>query len=146
MFYETGFLKNDEINLHLSKTVQADADKGWLPAYHFDICLPNGTKAGLCDLRIGYNRNIYYGGNIGYAVHPEHRGHYYAGKTCLLLFGLARMHGMTSLIITCNPDNFASRKTCEYSGGILEAVVDLPADNDMYMDGERQKCIYRFLL
>lgn len=45
-----------------------------------------------------------------------------------------------------NPDNHASRKTCEYAGGTLEAIVDLPEDNDMYMDGERQKCIYRFKL
>lgn len=146
MFHDTDFLFSDEIILKLTKTVETNPDKDWLPAYHFDICLPDGTKAGICDLRVGYNQKIYYGGNIGYTVYPEHRGHRYAAKACLLLFELAKKHGLHSLIITCNPDNQASRKTCEYAGGMLEAIADLPVDNDMYRDGERQKCIYRFKL
>ena len=53
---------------------------------------------------------------------------------------------MDYLYITCNPENTASRKTCEYAGGVLEGVVDVPEDNDMYQRGERKKCIYRFVL
>lgn len=64
-----------------------------------------------------------------------------------MLFDLARKHGMDYLYITCNPENIASRKTCEFAGGVLESIIDLPTDNDMYMyDGERRKCIYRFNL
>ena len=59
---------------------------------------------------------------------------------------LAKKHGMDYLYITCNPENTASRKTCEYAGGVLEGVVDVPEDNDMYQRGERKKCIYRFVL
>ena len=29
---------------------------------------------------------------------------------------------------------------------VLEGVVDVPEDNDMYQRGERKKCIYRFVL
>ncbi len=147
-FLDTGFLKSEEIFLQLDHIVDT-ADTGrpdWLPAYHFRICLPDGTEAGVCDLRVGHNESVYYGGNIGYRVHPQHRGRHYAGKACLLLFALARRHGLTYLYITCNPENIPSRRTCEFAGGRLEAVVDLPPDNDMALRGEPRKCIYKFSL
>lgn len=101
---------------------------------------------GQCDLRIGYNDNLYYGGHIGYTVFPEHRGNHYADKACLLLFQLAVKHNMEYLYITCNPDNYASRKTCEYAGGTLLEIAELPEGNDMRDNGEFEKCIYKFTL
>ncbi|MDT8718438.1 GNAT family N-acetyltransferase [Clostridium sp. 19966] len=144
MFLNTEFLKNEELFLKLERTVEGNEEKDWLPAYHFDICNKCGTKMGGCDLRIGYNKKVYYGGNIGYHIDKEYRGHNFAGKACILLFELAKKHKMDYLIITCNPDNYASRKTCEYAGGILEEIVELPKDNDMRLVGETEKCIYRF--
>lgn len=146
MFINTDFLKNDEITLILEKTVDGNPEKDWVPAYHFAICNNQGTKLGGCDLRIGHNDKLYYGGNIGYHIDEEYRGHHYAGKACFLLFELARKHNMDYLIITCNPDNYASRKTCEYAGGELLEIVELPEDNDMRNDGEFEKCIFKFLL
>ncbi len=146
MFLDTSFLQNDEINLILERTADGDEAKGWVPAYHFAICNQEGAKMGVCDLRIGHNDNLYYGGNIGYRVDEEYRGHHYAGKACLLLFELAKMHQLEYVIITCNPDNYASRKTCEYAGGELLETVELPADNDMREDGETEKCIFKFIL
>ena len=143
MFFDTSNLRSEEIFLRLNKKAEADPEKGWSPYYDFAICLPDGTEAGYINLRLGYNERLYFGGHIGYAVNEPHRGHHYAGKACLLLFDLARTHGMEYLYITCNPENIASRKTCESVGGVLEAVVDLPPDNDMYLAGERQKCVYR---
>ena len=125
MFFDTEFLKNEEIQLILEKTVETDPVKNWLPAYHFDICDLAGTKMGACDLRIGHNARVYYGGSIGYRVEEPHRGHHYAGKACRLLFQLAKRHGMGYVIITCNPDNWASRRTCEYAGGKLVEIVEL---------------------
>lgn len=86
MFLDTSFLKNEEIQLLLEKTVEADPAKDWLPAYHFSICDMAGNRMGTCDLRIGHNESVYYGGNIGYRVEEPYRGHHYAGKACLLLF------------------------------------------------------------
>ncbi len=144
-FLNTDFLRNDEIILKLEKTVEGDPVRQWVPAYHFFICDREGTEMGACDLRIGYNESIYYGGHIGYRVQEEYRGHHYAGKACRLLFELARRHGMEYVIITCNPDNWPSRKTCEYAGGKLLEIVELPEDNLMRVeDGETEKCIYRF--
>lgn len=146
MFINTDFLKSDEITLILEKTVDGNDEKNWVPAYHFAICNNKGIKMGVCDLRIGHNGNLYYGGNIGYGIEEEYRGHHYAGKACLLLFELARKHDLNYLIITCNPDNYASRKTCEYAGGELLEIVKLPEDSDMREKGEVEKCIFRFVL
>ena len=147
MFLNTNFLVGDEIQLCLQKTVDGDIDKGWLPAYHFAICDKQGREMGVCDFRIGHNLNTYYGGNIGYRIHEEYRGHHYAGKACLLLFELAKKHNMDYLIITCNPDNYASKRTCEYVGCHLVEIVELPEDNDMRLEeGETEKCIYQIAL
>ncbi len=146
MFIETDFLQNDEIKLLLEKAVDGDDEKGWVPAYHFAICNLDGTKMGACDLRIGHNDNLYYGGNIGYRIDEPYRGHHYAGKACLLLFELAKRHELGYIIITCNPDNYASRRTCEYAGGELLEIAQLPEENDMRARGETEKCIYKFVL
>lgn len=145
MFLDTSDLRTDEIFLQLHRTAPADPKKGWVDAYIFNICrTADQAIVGRCDLRIGHNQNLYYGGNIGYTVKEAHRGNHYAAKACLLLLMLAKKHGMEYLYITCNPDNHASKRTIEYAGGVLEAIVDLPPDNDMYKNGDRQKCVYRF--
>ena len=143
MFLDTAFLKTDEIFLRLDKTSEGNPARNWVPAYYFTIMNHSGEELGSCDLRIGHNEQTYFGGNIGYAVHEQHRGHHYATKACLLLFELARRHGLGHLIITCNPDNTPSRRTCERLGGILLEIADLPEDTDMYARGERKKCIFR---
>ena len=146
-FLDTSDLRSDEISLKLESVNDADPEKGWVPCYHFSIRLvSDGTEVGHCDLRIGHNEKLYFGGNIGYRILEPQRGRHYAGKACLLLFELARRHGLEYLYITCNPENYASRRTCEYAGGVLQTTVDLPADNDMFQSGERRKCVYRFEL
>lgn len=145
-------LQNDQVCLKLDQVAPANRERGLVPAYFFDICTPDGKKkVGQCDLRIGHNQQLYYGGNIGYHVKPRHRGNHYAAKACRLLFELAKEQRLGYVIITCNPDNEASRRTLEglcrdlpqLEGRLLE-IVDLPEDNDMYLKGERQKCVFRF--
>lgn len=112
--------------------------------HHFAICSHDGTKMGTCNLRIGHNDGLYYGGNIGYTVEAPYRGHHYAAQVCLLLFQLARRHQMEYVLITCRPDNLASRRTCAYLGGWLLEIARLPADSDLREDGETEECIFRF--
>lgn len=144
MFLNTDFLSDHEIQLVIEKTVPGDPVRNWLPAYHFSICSLSGKKMGSCDLRIGHNELTYYGGNIGYSIEEEFRGHYYAGKACRLLFSLAKRHGMDHLFISCSPENIPSRRTCEYAGGLLLEIAELPCTNPMRLRGETHKCIYRF--
>jgi len=144
-FFNTGFLESEEIKLVLERTAEADPVRNWVPAYYFKICDKQGNILGHCDLRIGYSDGLYYGGHIGYAVDEEFRGHHYAAKACKLLFKLAEMHGMDHLYITCNPDNWPSRKTLEYLKGVLLETAELPEENDMRVnDGDTEKCIFRF--
>ena len=147
MFFDTSFMKTEEIQLILTRTDNADPEKNWLPAYHFDICDLNGNSMGHCVLRIGHNENVYYGGNIGYSVEPEYRGHRYSAKACRLLFQLAKMHGMDYVIISCAPDNDASRAIIESLNGEFVEMAQLPAYNDMRKDrGLTHVRIYKFTL
>lgn len=144
MFYDCDDLRTDEIFLRLVKTAEEQPQKRWLPAYYFEICLPDGTTIGHCDLRIGHNEKTYIGGNIGYGIEEAYRGHRYAAKACALLFHQARKHGMDYLIITCVPDNLASARTCEIAGGRYLETVAIPPDNEMYAEGKRAVKIFRF--
>ena len=144
MFLDTSDLKDGEVYLCLDRTCDAQPEKRWLPAYYFDICLPDGTKIGYCDLRIGHNDKTYIGGNIGYGIDALYRGHHYAAKACALLFRQARKHQMEYLIITCDPANAASSRTCELAGGRYIETADIPEDNEMYAEGKRRVMIYRF--
>lgn len=146
-FLDTAFLHSDELCLALDHTAEADPVRDLVPAYHMDICLPDGTKIGRCDLRVGHNRKLYYGGNIGYTVFPDWRGHHYAEKACRLLFELARRHDLGYVIITCRPDNRPSRRTCERLGGKLLEIAELPEDNNMRRDdGYTHVCVFRYEL
>ena len=53
---------------------------------------------------------------------------------------------MSELWITCNPDNIASRRTCERLGAEMKGVIDVPPGHILYARGERQKCRYRIAL
>ena len=143
-FYDTSDLKTEEIFLRLTRTCEAQPEKRWVPTYYFDICAPDGTKIGYCDLRIGHNDKTYIGGNIGYGISEPYRGHHYAAKACALLFRLAKKHGMEYLIITCQPSNKASSRTCELAGGVYLGTAGIPEDNEMYAEGKRQVMVYRF--
>ncbi len=143
MFLDTADLRDDEIYLELDRTADEIKEKGYVPAYYFKIkrC-ENDTEIGQCDLRIGHNDNTKYGGNIGYEIYEPFRGNHYAAKACKLLFKLARKHHMKELIITCSPENIASRKTCEYAGAKFMGIIDLPEWHELYKDGRRKTCQY----
>lgn len=144
-FINTDFLQDGEIKLVLTKTADGDASRDWLPAYYFDIADMSGEKMGWCDLRIGHNKNVYYGGNIGYTVLPQFRGHAYAKKAVELLKKLAAAHGMEYLYITCFPENTPSKRTCENAGGAFVENAVLPEDNDIRIkDGQERVLVYRF--
>ena len=144
-FLNTDFLENDEIKLTVDRLTEANLERNFVPAYHFFICDKEGNRMGYCDLRVGYNDNLYYGGHIGYGVDEKYRGHHYAAKACRLLFSLARKHGMEYLYITCDPDNLPSRRTLEYLQGTLVEIAELPEDNEMRVkEGDTEKCIFRF--
>jgi predicted acetyltransferase len=141
-------LTDGEITLELVTQVPGDTAKAWVPTHHYQIQKATTKEpVGRIDLRLGYTWDLVrYGGQIGYTVDEKFRGHRYAAKACLLLKPVAQEYGMDVLWITCNPDNWPSRKTCEYLGATLVEIVDLPEESALYQRGERQKCRYRWVI
>jgi tagatose 1,6-diphosphate aldolase len=127
----------------------SDTSTGRVPAYHFWMLAdpPVGDEAlrivGGLGLRIGHTKEIeLYSGNIGYHVYPFARGRRFAERACRLVLSLARRHGMERIWITCNPDNIASRRTCERLGAQLLDTVTIPKDHPFRTRGETEKCRY----
>lgn len=146
-FKDFDYLTDGKINLLIEDKVPANEEKGYVPAYKYRITLHNSPDSiGFIDIRIGNNEGVYYGGHIGYAIDESSRGNSYASKACRLIKQVAVAHGMDTLFITCNPDNYPSRRTCEKAGLKLKQIVDLPINNEMYLEGERQKCQYEWNL
>ena len=146
-FHAFDMIRGEELDLIIERKVPENIEMEYVPAYWYAINL-TGTNLtiGTIDLRIGTNSRTYYGGHIGYAIDKKYRGNQYAAKACRLLKKVALAHGMSELIITCNPENIASNKTCIRLGAEFVEIVDLPIDNDMYLEGEFQKCIYKWRL
>lgn len=140
-------MRDADLELRLVRRSDPDPPGGWTPAYHFEMRTTQGDLAGWIDLRVGDTAEIrLYNGHIGYTVRERYRGHRYAARACGLLLPLARRHGLAELWITCNPDNVASRRTCEIVGAGYVETVDLPPTTDLYRRGERKKCRYRMVL
>ena len=145
-FLDPGPLSDGELSLALVARKPADPVKRWVPSYDFDLIV-GGQVAGRINFRAVDAPSLRtYGGHFAYGVEPAFRGHHYAERGVRLLFPFARRHGYQTIWITCNPDNWPSRRTCERLGGTLVEIVPLPPDNDMYLDGEREKCRYRINL
>lgn len=147
-FVEPGVLLDRELSLVLGEQYLGNRAFGYAPAYRFKMVNSyDGRELGRIDLRIGNSHDLrMYSGHIGYRVHSAHRGQRYAARAVRLVLPLARHHRLGTLWITCNPDNYASRRSCELAGLELIEIVDLPPDNEMYRQGERQKCRYRLRL
>jgi predicted acetyltransferase len=60
------------------------------------------------------------GGNIGYVVVPGYRRRGYATEMLTQGLTIARSLGLTRVLVTCDEDNLASRRTIEKCGGVYE--------------------------
>ncbi len=145
-FLDPGPLSDGELWLELAERYPGDRARGCVPAYVFRMRLAGrGDAAGRLVLRIGDGPNLtHYAGHVGYGVEPPFRGRRLAARAVVLALPLALRHGVNPLWITCNPDNAASRRTCELAGGIFVEIVDVPPDHELHKAGEPRKCRYRF--
>jgi len=144
-FLEPGWLCDGELEVRLVRWHPAEPFRGWVPWYEFDLHLPGiSGSVGQVSFRAGHGPWLEkYGGHIGYGVEAPHRGRHLAERAVRLLFPLIRRHGFRQVWITCNPENWPSRRTCERLGAVVVEIVDLPPEHEMYQRGERQKCRYR---
>ena len=107
------------------------------------ITVHNDRKEmGRITYRSGEGRYIYYYGHIGYHVDEPYRGHHYAWRACRLIAPEIRMSGKSSVIITCDPENNPSRKTCLKLGSRYEGTAKVPEDIRERYDIGPAKCRY----
>lgn len=138
-FLDPGDLRDGELSLVLQEARQGEPSKGIVPEYKFEMRHQSGALAGHLGFRIELTEQLKsYGGHIGYDVEPAFRGANFAARSCRMLFGLARRHGIEKLLITCAPDNIPSRKTIEAIGGELVRVGSAMTDSGK----ERDTCYY----
>jgi predicted acetyltransferase len=126
-FLDSGPLVDGDLELVLANAEPRDTRRGIVPQYEFELRLTGATvKIGLVKLRISLTHELeLFGGNLSYDVDEAYRGHRYAARASRLLFPLARRHGLKSLLITCAPDNAASRRTCELIGARYVDTIDV---------------------
>lgn len=135
-------LSFDFVTLHFSKIVPGNTDLGFVPFYHYRIFV-DSADVGHINLRIGDTEHVrFYSGHIGYEVAAIYRGNRYALQACLALAPFARLIS-PEYIITCDPDNYASRRTIELLGAIFIDEVTVPIYDPNYLRGSRVK--QRFL-
>ena len=116
---------------------------GNVKVYTFDVLdVESGLIAGEISLRFGESRPLYYLGHVGYHIDPPYRGHGWATRACRLCLPLFSDIGMNSFSVTTDTDNFASRKTCEHIGCLLESIVYVPEDIRKAFQLPNQKCRY----
>lgn len=138
-FYDPGTLRDGELELVLIETRPAIPEEGRVPEYKFEMRHESGAKAGSLGLRTCLTDQLAsYGGHIGYDVEPEYRGADFAARSCRLLIPLAARHGIDELLITCAPDNAASRRTIEKIGGRLTRIAKATTEEGV----ERDTCYY----
>ena len=99
-------------------------------------------EIGQISYRDGESRCVYYYGHIGYHIDPPYRGQHFAYRACRLIEREIRLSGKTSVVITCDPDNEPSRKTCERLGCYFERIADVPEDIYEKFEISREKCRY----
>lgn len=89
------------------------------------VAVVDGDIVGRTSVRFVLNeflRNI--GGHIGYNVRPSFRRRGYATEILRQSLDLARAHGISPALVTCDIDNIGSMRVIEANGGVLEGIFD----------------------
>ncbi len=137
-------LSSGEVSLRFARVVAGDAGRGFVPYYHFCI-VAGGLDVGHINYRVGDSEHVRLAaGHIGFEILPPHRGHRYALQACRALAPFARSLS-EAVLITCDPENGASRRTIESLGACFIDEVAVPAHDPHYQRGSHVKRRYRWL-
>ena len=99
--------------------------EGWVPAIQFISVDEENRPLGFLALRLLLNEKLFIeGGHIGYSIRPSQRRKGLAKLQLELGLAEARKQGLERVLITCDEDNEASRRTILSAGGIYENTID----------------------
>ena len=99
---------------------------GYVPSsLYLAIRESDDTLVGMIDIRHHINHPILstWGGHIGYSVISSQRGKGYAKEMLRLSLQICKQRGIDKVLITCDENNIASRKTILANGGIYEKTI-----------------------
>lgn len=146
LFFPFSVLRGPGLELRLRERTTWDRRQGIAETITYDICPDGVSCAGYVSLRLGESPELYYLGHIGYRVEEPFRGRGLAARSVQALLPLIASEGMRSLSITTDVDNFASRRTCENLGCVLENIVRVPRRYSALCMNSPAKCRYILLM
>jgi predicted acetyltransferase len=120
-------LSLEEVAAHFGDFVQHlhEIKPGRVPHSYFWL-IDGDDYIGRLILRHEVNEHLLQmGGHIGYDIRPSRRRQGY-GKL-ILKYGLdrAKALGLERVLLTCDEDNFGSRRIIESHGGMLENIIEV---------------------
>src|SRR5687768_5497702 len=136
-------LTSGDVTLSFSHIIPGDPARDFVPSYHFRV-LVAGHDIGHLNLRIGDTSHVRQSaGHIGFEIAPSFRGHRYALQACHALAPFAATF-CRPFLITCDPDNPASRRTIELLGATFLDEVPVPPHDPHYTRGSRTKLRFQW--
>ena len=112
---------------YLNNIEVKDESNGMVPDSTF-FCLDTETNTfvGAVNIRHYLNEKLLLnGGHIGDGVRPSRRGEGIATKMISLALEECKKLGLEKVLMVCDKENIASRRTIEKNGGILENEIEV---------------------
>ena len=116
-----------DFEAYIDSLEEKDESNGRVPDSTF-FCLDTDTNTfvGAVNIRHYLNESLLLnGGHIGDGVRPSRRGEGIATKMIAMALEECKKLGLEKVLMVCDKENIASRRTIEKNGGILENEVEV---------------------